>query len=241
MKLISLLFFILLSTTQIFAKKNFVVDKNLQKLRQEYRKFRIDKKILLDKSFFEIYNEIDKQLTEVQEPLERTYQIWSKSCSKFPIAVLDEETKKKFETFCANGLNLLANSLKIRQKALNTFFSGDLVSLSPPMYFFEDLCDEIEAQVDQIWGYYIHNNSSCVAIMFDSFLSLFSPVIDDVIKMGKNVKENVKKDFKNFQKTAKNTLKVVEKMVDKFDLCISVKDINSCMWKLVSCVFIIFK
>lgn len=234
MKLILLKVLVLLTISLASAKKKTVIDGNLQKLRQDYREFRLNTKLQLDKSFFDIYNAIDSELLKLQKPFLKSYEKWSKTCSKFPLAVVDDEIEGKFKSMCKNADNLLQNSLKIHQKGLNKFFAGDLTSLTPPLEFFEDLSDEIEIQIEEIWRFYVQKNSTCVAMMFDSFFSLFTPTIDEVIKLGKITAENVaRNDFVKSGNAIKMAINEVEKVIDEISLCVSVKDINSCIRKLV--------
>lgn len=234
MKLILLKILILLTISLASAKRKSVIDGNLQKLRQEYREFRLATKLQLDKSFFDVYSAIDSELLRLQKPFYKTLEMWSKTCSKFPLAVVDDEVEGKFKNMCKNGDSLLQNSLKIHHTGLNKFFSGDLTSLTPLLEFFDDLCDEIEIQIEEIWRFYTQKNSTCVAMMLDSFLSLFNPTVDEVTKLGKIATENVVKNcFVRSKNTVKMAIIEVEKVVDDINLCITVRDINSCVRKLV--------
>lgn len=215
------------------AKKKFVIDETLQKLRQDYRKFRTTKKLQLDKSFFEIYNAIGSELMMLQQPFEKNLKKWTRTCEKFPFAVLDDDVEKKLKDVCINGESLLQNTLKMQSKGLNTFFSGDLTSQTPPVAFLADLCSEIDTQVEEIWAFYIHNNSTCVAIMLKSFLPLFEQVIDEVIELGKNTKANVRKYFKKSESVVENAIDSVERVVEEINSCIKVRDTNECIRKLV--------
>lgn len=233
MKLLSIQFVILLTISLTLAKKKFIIDGTLQKLRQDYREFKTTKKLELDKSFFDIYNAIDVELVKLQHPFDKINKLWNRTCSKFPFAVLDDDTESKLKDLCKNGDNLLQNSLKIRQKGLNTFFSGDLTTPTPPLNFFEDFCDEIETQVEEVWSFYLQRNSSCVGMMIDSFLQFFDPTVNDVISLGKTTKENVTNEFKNSEIVVGIAIENVEKMINQINLCVSVKDINLCIWKMV--------
>lgn len=217
-----------------FAKNRVILDKNLHKFRQEYREFKWVTKILTDKSFFEVYNAVGVELKEVEESMVDIYDSWKQWSLKFNETSLQLQASEKFRVLNENVRDLLDGASKVHQKGLNEIFSGDLMSPSPPMEYLEDLFDEIEFHVEDVWEFY-SNNSVCVALMFKKFLPLFDPIVEKIIKLGKTTKEDVKTNyFKKSKSSALEASKYVEYLKEKMDECTNVKDIDTCVLKLVS-------
>jgi hypothetical protein len=190
-------------------------------------------KLLSDKSFFEVYNAVGVELKIIEKNMKDISVIWEKWSLKFNKTCLKPLANDRMNMVNENVNGLLRSASKIYQKGLNELFSGELTTPSPPMEFLDELYDEIEFHIEDVWEFY-SNNSKCVAPMFKNFLPLFDPVVEEVIKLGKITKQNVmKKYFKNSQNISFGAKNYVELFIEKMDKCARTKDVDTCVIRVV--------
>lgn len=228
------IFIILIFFQVTFAKNRIIIDKNLYEFRQEYREYKWVAKILSDKSFFEIYNAVGIELKIIEKQMIKISNIWKTWTLKFDENALKSHAKNRYKMTKENVHGLFQGTSKIHQKGLNIIFSGDLTSTTPPMKYLDDLFDEIEVKVEDVWKYYL-NNSACVAPMFKKFLPLFDPTVNKIIKLGKDSAKNIPiYYFKRCKSLSLESKNHVENLIDKMDKCVLSKDIDLCVIKVVS-------
>lgn len=231
------IFIILLFFSLTFAKNNLIIDKNLQNFRQEYREFKWITKILCDKSFFEVYLAAGIELKKIENVMKNTSNYFEKWNSEILVKSLKFNANERFKIVKGNVKSLLQTASNIHQKGLNELFSGDLTSPSPPMEYLDDLFDEIEFHVEDVFEIY-SNNSICVARMFKEFLPLFDEIVGEIIKIGKTMKIKIfKKYFKKSEEMAVDSDRYVKNFVQKLNDCVTTKDIDRCVIKVVNLIF----
>lgn len=216
-----------------FASSRKVIDKNLQKLRQEYRKFRIDSLITLDASFFEIYNAIGEHLKVLEKPYVNVHELWLKNCKTFLKTNFDEDVSIMFNQICVNTGSLLQGARVMHLKGLEAFFSGSLMKSTAPMNYFDHLCDVIEDKMEDVWKVY-SENPVCAETKMKELMPSFSPFVSVILNFTKITIESIPKQLEKSKIMHKIAFKYVENFTASLKHCLSEENINSCVRNLVS-------
>jgi hypothetical protein len=207
-----------------------VIDKHLQEFRREYREFRGRTRLQLDQSFFDIYNAVGLKTMEFEKPYERPQTKWLKICSKFTLNGVENSVKKSFIMVCENVENLLRSSLSVHHKVLETLFSGRLLKPSPPLVVFDELCDEIESQMEEIWKVY-SANKTCVRKHLKEIIPLFAPFIRQIFNLTHaTVKTQIQKDFNHCHRHHEKAVSYVNHFMKELESCES----GECLKKVVT-------
>ena len=204
------------------------IDDSLQNLRWEYRIFKRATFKLIDYSFFSLYNNLNITISEIMEPVNKTYSNWNQVCNEYNKSNLVKKTIEEFDAICFTGKSLIEKLMLEHEKTLTTIYSGELMETTPLDFISRALLDDMEHKMDQIMCIYSKNKSSSYRFLKDFFPSL-EPITNNI----ELVKLHLPKYFTALRIISRKSKQEVYNYIKKIKHCSTSGDQNKCLMILV--------
>lgn len=188
-------FLLLLICAHLTTSITFVFD-DFRDFRKNYRKFRAESYEIVDQKFIEIYNLLDNKLKENFSPLQTFQEDWNFFCVNVSKSFNSPSSQHKWGKLCRDVDGAIEENLKKREKALEEFYSEDLIAPMPLSSVLDETCEKIENHMDFMWKVYIKNNS-CVSPLLPNYLPSFLPIVDNIIFLMNSTISNISEVFKS--------------------------------------------
>lgn len=219
-------------TETSFNSETYIPSKSVRSFQQDHRKFKSDSIQVVDQAFFELYEVINTELVKIPGPSEEFKESFRSICGKLKKSKLEKSTKLKWRAACADVDNSITATLFGHEKALEVFYSGDILDPTPIALILEGVYYKIDQQMGNMWNIYT-KNQSCVLPLLETYFPSFHPIIDNIVYFTNLTVKEIPTIFnQTLGKTASADFKATE-CINWTRSCLKSKKVEYCLEKIV--------
>lgn len=218
------------------SEDKILIDKSVQAFRQSYRNFQKASLIIVDRSFFAVYNKLNASIFKVIEPFKKSRVKWNELCKSFMDERFDNKTATHIQKLCDSGRMLIDQLLAERESALGLMFAGDLMSDTASGAAVKRLFDRMEDRMQEMWSLYARN-LTCVGKFIKNYLPAFEPIIDNFCFFNNKTSESLNGMFYNSRTRTDNANRRIMSFISKLQTCLYSKNIKDCILRGVSIIY----
>lgn len=206
------------------AGVSFSSDETMQQFREEILEFQSQAMILVDESFFKLYNALYVTLDmNILQPYLELAEAFNQSCSKFPLYTLEAYAVRRLINICDEVERVTKRVDSIAEKIMSEFLVDPkfLTSLTMMGMMTEDYFASSGRHLEFVVPIY-NQNPTCVLPLLPTFFTIYRKPIDNMIdlnlKMIERIPKVLRKDLKFIESSIAKLFGVSNKMANCSDV-----------------------
>jgi len=224
---------IFLSIFIIFAKADNTFDPLLQLYRSNYLSVKGTSYSTLDKSFFDVYNQLRTRIADIRDIYAQYSPIMNKSCTSFQYSNIKSGTGTRLTSFCGSISTIMQYTSQELDELITTFHYGTLGGDTEPLKIADYMWQSGEDNLNSL-PYMFEKDPDCLGSFMGNYLQIFRKNINIIVSKSTITSRNITSTFSELSSQTYNIGSFIKNMANELNSCNKVNDSTKCVRQFVS-------
>lgn len=220
---------LLISNVYSFGTFNSV----LQNYRQSYLDIKGSSMKTLDKSFFDVYNQLASYISSIHDGYATYVPYLNVTCNGFNSTNLKTGSTERLTNFCESINTITTYTLTELDDVIMTFYYGTLSADTEPMKIADYIWEYGDDNLDSLLSLYL-KSPKCMQSQMGSYLDIYKNYVNIIIKASSVANRNMTNLFSKMISERKNIGLYMMQMGNSLKNCSTMKNSTQCVGKFVS-------
>ncbi|XP_070504890.1 uncharacterized protein [Chironomus tepperi] len=203
-------------------------DPLLQLYRSNYLSVKGSSYSTLDKSFFDVYNQLRSRISDIKDIYGQYSAIMNKSCTSFDFNGIKSGTGSRLTSFCGSVSTIMQYTSQELDDLITTFYYGTLGGETEPIKIADNLWQSGEESLNSL-PYFLERSSDCLGSFMGNYLQIFRKSINIIVSKSTITSRNITSTFSEISTQTYNVGHYVKNMANDLNNCNKLNDSTKCV------------